>query len=222
MFNMYETFAFNGVSSDMYRVLMNTEWLDISPSINYEKIDIEGRDGALYEELNFKDVNRSVACTMLNREYLPQIIRWLKGDGLFEFNGRYRQARIYDQIDFNPIGIKHASFTIPFIFEPFWYKKDQFAQYTNIVRNNGDVYSVPVIRLKGAGDGSVTINGLTFGVSFDGDQQIVIDCKEKNEDKPKCVTIGFEYPTLKPGENEISYSGGITSIEIMRKDRWYG
>ena len=157
---------------------------------------------------------------MLNREYLPQIIRWLKGAGLFEFNGRYRQARIYDQIDFNPIGIKHASFTIPFIFEPFWYKKDQFAQYTNIVRNNGDVYSVPIIRLKGVGDGSITINGLTFGVSFDGDQQIVIDCKEKNEDKPKCITIGFEYPTLNPGENEISYSGGITSI--VRKDRWYG
>ena len=47
MFNMYETFVFNGKSSDQYRVLMNTEWLDISPSINYEKIDIEGRDGAL-------------------------------------------------------------------------------------------------------------------------------------------------------------------------------
>lgn len=222
MFNMYETFVFNGKSSDQYRVLMHTEWLDISPSINYEKTDIEGRDGAIYEALNYQDINRSVPCTMLDRDLLPQIIRWLKGSGVFEFNGRYRQARIYDQIDFDPIGLKHADFAIPFIFEPFWYKKGQFAQYTDIVRNNGDIYSVPIIRLKGSGTGSVTVNGLTFGVSFDSDHQIVIDCKEKTEDKPKCITIGFEYPTLNPGENEISYSGGITSIEIMRKDRWYG
>lgn len=222
MFNMYETFVFNGKSSDQYRVLMHTEWLDISPSINYEKTDIEGRDGAIYEALNYQDINRSVPCTMLDRDLLPQIIKWLKGSGVFEFNGRYRQARIYDQIDFDPIGLKHADFAIPFIFEPFWYKKDQFAQYTDIVRNNGDIYSVPIIRLKGSGTGSVTVNGLTFGVSFDSDHQIVIDCKEKTEDKPKCITIGFEYPTLNPGENEISYSGGITSIEIMRKDRWYG
>ena len=222
MFNMYETFVFNGKSSDQYRVLMHTEWLDISPSINYEKTDIEGRNGAIYEALNYQDINRSVPCTMLDRDLLPQIIRWLKGSGVFEFNGRYRQARIYDQIDFDPIGLKHADFAIPFIFEPFWYKKDQFAQYTDIVRNNGDIYSVPIIRLKGSGTGSVTVNGLTFGVSFDSDHQIVIDCKEKTEDKPKCITIGFEYPTLNPGENEISYSGGITSIEIMRKDRWYG
>lgn len=222
MFNMYETFVFNGKSSDQYRVLMHTEWLDISPSINYEKTDIEGRDGAIYEALNYQDINRSVPCTMLDRDLLPQIIRWLKGSGVFEFNGRYRQARIYDQIDFDPIGLKHADFAIPFIFEPFWYKKDQFAQYTDNVRNNGDIYSVPIIRLKGSGTGSVTVNGLTFGVSFDSDHQIVIDCKEKTEDKPKCITIGFEYPTLNPGENEISYSGGITSIEIMRKDRWYG
>lgn len=222
MLNMYETFIFNGKCSDQFRVLMNTEWLDSSPAINYEKTDIEGRDGAIYEELNFQDVPRSVACTLLNREFLPQISVWLKGAGEFEFKGRYRQARIYDRIDFSPVGIRHADFTIPFLFEPFWYKKDQFAEYTDTIRNNGDIQSVPIIRLKGSGTGSVTVNGLSFGVSFDDDHQIVIDCKEKAEDKPKCITIGFEYPKLDPGVNNIEISGGITSIEFMRKDRWFG
>lgn len=217
-----EKFKFNGRSSDVMGVLMTEEWQETKPEEDYEQISIEGKDGSIYTPLNYRDIQKNVQCVLLNKDRQQDVMQWLNGKGIFELNGRYKQAYIFQEITFEKRGPFKKQFEIPFILEPFWYKNDAYTEYTESVMNEGNIEAVPMIKLTGTGTVDLTVNDVRFAVTFDDSGSIEIDCKEKVEDKPKCISIGFEYPTLKPGKNAITFHTGTCRVYMKRKDRWLG
>ena len=77
----------------------------------------------------------------------------------------------------------------------------------------------PLITLSGSGSGTLTIGSRTLTIAnCDG---IVLDCEEQNASGVTNANaqVSGKYPEMKAGENEISFTGGITEVKII--PRWY-
>ena len=223
-----EYFTFNNVSSETLGVLMQDEFLDSTPAISFEEIDIPGRDGAVIEIQNLKNVLMDIKCTLRDSANRDAVRRWLHGTGDFIFNGRKRRAFILGQIDCQRIGTEMEAFTLSVIFEPFWYpESDELtsigsAAGTYTVTNTGTVASVPIISITGTGTITLSINGTSVQITAgDTEVTLIIDSKSKTLTPTGIANLGWRYPTLNPGSNEITVTGSITDISIGRKDRWF-
>lgn len=223
-----ENFTFKGISSTTMGVVMSDEWIATKATRRYETTEIDGMDGAIITPKGYSLVEKNVECTLLNRKRLNDVVAWLDGSGVLELGGRYRNAQIYGEINYANLGANRNTFTIPFILEPFWYRDEGYMLYATsqedgVCVNEGNVESKPIVKIVGTGVSTISINGLVFSISLgDSENDIVIDSKKKTEDKPKNITIGFDYPTLMPGENDIKVLRGDANVYIKRKDRWIG
>lgn len=213
-------FIFNGKSSDSMGVVLNDELIFPKPAINHDSVEIDGMDGSIMTPLNRKNVEMTVKATLLRKNNFDNVKAWLDGEGIFEYEGRYRKAYIFSDIDFERHGPFKYQFEITFIFEPYWHRKDAYTQVTDTVLNAGNVEAKPLIKLVGTGTVDLTVNDVRFAVTFDSDGEIEIDCEKMEETKPKCIYIGFKYPTLHPGVNSITFHSGKAKVFIQKKDRW--
>lgn len=221
-------FVFNNISSTDMQVIVEEEDQFLGrASQRYARTDIEGRDGALFEEQGYTTIDRQIMIQILNPDKLDEIIAWLNGVGILEYKGRITKARFYNEI--NPVrtaNIKTAD--VSFTRNPFWTKKrDEYTPVTNIVFNEGTIYSKPIIKLKKNTSSSidVTVNDVRFTYNFNNDEYGIIDCEEKNAEcegnnRNRQLDIGYKFPTLQPGENNITVHSGDAEIFIKRKDRW--
>lgn len=136
------------------------------------------------------------------------------------FSGK---LNIEDQL--NKIGV----FTVTFSCLPFRYSTDGQTERTvasgGSLMNDSPFSSAPYIRLDGNGKGTLTIqaSGHNEIWNFTGiDGYIEIDSEQMNfykgaELKNDTVS-GSGFPTLYPGMNTISFSGGITKATVI--PRW--
>lgn len=93
--------------------------------------------------------------------------------------------------------------------------------------NEGTVNSQPLIKLtKGTTPTcEYEVNGVYFKYHFNTYDHVIIDCEKMEatyEGLPRNrhLTIGFEFPVLKPGDNVVKTISGDAKIEFKRKDRW--
>jgi len=224
-------FTFNNISSAKYGVVLADPWIDPIPATDYVGMDVDGRNGARYYDLHRKDVTKDIACTMRDPQgkRLADVAAWLHGSGYFELNGRRRMMHIYDQIDISRVGWSHKSFTISAILEPFWHAATDTpteitttgsgSTYTAEITNNGDAAARPVFYILCASAVDITINGLKFSYAG-GTSALKLDCANCEESDPSAITIGYEYPTLKPGTNTITTTQAVT-FTVYDKDWWY-
>lgn len=91
-----------------------------------------------------------------------------------------------------------------------------------ILLNNWDE-SLPLIQITGSGSGVLTVGGVTVTIdSMDG--SLTLDAETQNaysglENKNGTIRIaGGEFPILPAGETRITWSGGVTAVEIT--PRW--
>ena len=92
----------------------------------------------------------------------------------------------------------------------------------HVLLNNWDE-SLPLIQITGSGSGVLTVGGVTVTIdSMDG--SLTLDAETQNaysglENKNGTIRIaGGEFPTLPAGETRITWSGGVTAVEIT--PRW--
>lgn len=215
-------FIFKGISSkDMGVVLEDDTPLLATPNIDYEQTDIEGRDGAIYTELNLQDMSITLSATLLNLNKQDAVKTWLRGTGVFEYNGRCKEVRIFDGITYSRHGPFKYRFTVKMIASPFWYIDDGYMRVTDFVTNEGNCAAKPMIRIVGTGDVDVTINDVRFVVMLSEEHsEIVIDSGTQSETEPQLISIGYRYPTLQPGYNKVIVHAGAPEIYIKRKDLW--
>lgn len=225
----YETFIFGSFNSANHSVVMADEWIDASPGIEFEAIGIEGRDGAIYTQLNYQDVVRNVECFLTDSDKADIVRAGLKGSGDLIINERIRKAYIFDQFEFEKHGYKALRFIVPFIMEPFWYSNDSYTVYSSgsNIPNAGNHDSAPMIKvvMPANSTGTVKIGDFQFTLknADSSSKTIEIDCKEKCETYPACITLGgFEYPTLKPGDNKLTISGASFTVSVKRRSCWVG
>lgn len=221
-------FVFNNISSiDMQVIIEEEDQFLGKASQRYVRTEIEGKNGALFEEQGYTTIDRQIMIQIMNPAKLDRIMSWLNGVGILEYKGRITKARFYNEI--NPVraaSIKTAD--VSFIRNPFWTKKrDEFVEVTDAILNEGNIYAEPIIKLKRNTSDSVdiTINDVRFIYNFNNEEYGQIDCEEKNAEyegnnRNRQLKIGYKFPTVQPGENKIIVHSGDAEIFIKRKDRW--
>lgn len=222
-------FKFKGISSEDMKVVVEEEQHFLAKAQQrVETTSIEGRDGDIIEFLGYSNIERPIKVQMLDSNKLDDILSWLNGSGVFEYQNRITNAYFYQAVE--PIrtsSIKVAD--LMFSRDPFWYKKDdEFVVVTDKIINSGNVYSKPIIRLeKGTSDViELTIANVRFKYTFNNDETYVeIDCENMNAFynglmRNSLLEIGYDFPILNVGENSIIINSGDPAIKVKRKDRW--
>lgn len=208
-----------------------------SPKRRVTYIEVPGRDSMLRrDEGTYEDITLSVECSLIGDPYskISAIKGWLLGAGegdlvFSHIPGRKYLAQVVNSIDFEIVLKITSHFVILFNCQPFQYATENSpitVSESTTITNPGTVNSLPIIEANGSGVGALTVNGNS--VSFSGiDGSIILNSaiQETYQDTgtaliSKNSTKTGEYPVLLPGENTISFSGVITSLEITPNWRW--
>lgn len=222
-------FKFKGISSTEMQVIIEEEELFLAKaSQRYEVTEIEGKDGAIFDELGYSYIERPIYIQCLNPNKLDDIFKWLDGEGELEYKGRKTKARFYASLEPNRVaGIRVVDTN--FIRSPFWEKaEDDYIEVTTDVMNEGNKTSNPIIRLEKNTTDSVelTVTGIRFKYTFnENDTYVEIDCEEKTAlyeglNRNRNLIIGYDFPKFSPGINTITIHDGDAIVKIKRKDRW--
>ena len=104
---------------------------------------------------------------------------------------------------------------------------DYFTITNEKIKNEGNIQSRPILRLEKTVSEAVeiTINNVRFKYNFNDDKYVEIDCENKTveyEDlnRNRNIAIGYDFPKLNIGNNEIIMNDGDCIIKVIRKDRW--
>lgn len=146
---------------------------------------------------------------------------------------KYYNFKIYEQIDFEKL-LRFRTATVKLHCQPFKYLRDEkikeeiaTEQQNIIVRNNGNIYSKPIITVYGTGTINLNLNGNQIFVIDLGENQeyISIDTEKleayKGLDlKNRLVEGDYDKFSLNVGKNTISWSGNVTKIQLLNYNRW--
>ena len=220
-------FIFNGISSKDMNVIEKEEYFIARAAQRYEKIEIEGKNGAEFEEQGYSVVEKTIELQILDINKIDKILSWLNGTGILEYKGRITTARFYSEISPERLAsIKKANVT--FIRNPFWTKKrDEFITVKDTIFNEGNIYSEPILRLEKniSNTVDITVNDVRFKYNFNNESYVEIDCEKATEEynnlnRSRQIEIDYQYPTIMPGPNKIIINSGDATIKIKKKDRW--
>nr|DAF75086.1 MAG TPA: distal tail protein [Caudoviricetes sp.] len=229
---------FNGISSQDLHIQVQTEPDYDFPEKDYEVTHVPGRNGDIViDQGSWQNVSRKYnlamdALKISYTEVASKLVQWLhSASGYARLEDSYepdfyRMAMYKDSGSITNIYNKAGQIEVEFTCKPQRYFKsgevaDIFTASTEY-RNPTDFPAKPLIKIHGSGPGTVkigsctvTINDIVDGMIVDSEQQ------DTYKDQMNCnskVSI-LEYPKLEAGNNAITLSGGVTSIEII--PRWW-
>ena len=229
---------FNGISSKDLHIQVQTEPDYDFPEKDYEVTHVPGRNGDIViDQGSWQNVSRKYNLAMdagkiFYTEVASKLVQWLhSASGYARLEDSYepdfyRMAMYKDSGSISNIYNKAGQIEIEFTCKPQRYFKsgeiaDIFTTSTEY-RNPTDFPAKPLIKIHGSGSGTVKIGAYTVTINdiLDG---MVVDSEQQDtyKDQTNCnskVSI-TEYPKLIAGNNAISISGGVTSIEII--PRWW-
>ena len=82
-------FKFKGISSsDMQVIIQDEELFKARAAQRIDAIEIDGRDGAIFNEYGYSYVERPICVQCLNPRRIDDILAWLNGVGELEYDGR--------------------------------------------------------------------------------------------------------------------------------------
>lgn len=221
-------FIFNGKKSTDLGVFAREENFLGKAPMSHDSIHIDGRHGDDIIELGLENFTSSLNDVALLGNNQDEVLQWLNGQGLLEYLDKVTTIFFLDGYE---VKRDSKTFSIPFIRSPFWYKKDdEFIEFKNtdkLIINEGSYTSQPLLKLTKNVDETVEIeiNDVHFKYSFANDNHVLIDCQEMNAtfeglSRNRQLQIGFEFPSLDPGNNKLKINKGDAKLEIKRKDRW--
>ncbi len=212
---------------------------DGAPERDSEEIDIPGRNGTIavdkgrwknkqvnyycFMDKSVKEDLQSFRCFLLSLK--GKIVRLEDSDK----SNEYRMGRVSDSFDpARDIGYSTASFKITVSCHPYR-RLVSGDEIFNISTSGSEIDNpscfdaYPLITVYGTGPGTVTVGSVTLNIISLTDY-LKIDCEEMNvyretaENKNNCVSLG-EYPSIPEGKSKVTFTGGITSVDIM--PRWW-
>lgn len=204
-----------------------------APEKNIQAISILGRHGDLIKEYGFLDRTITVNFNFKIRsseDSMPKKIReinsWLINAKTITFTDdkevyyKVKAVNIGDIVrDLRVLG----SFNITFTIEPFSYLATSFPIKLTAgtkLTNLGTYESEPYIKITGSGNVTLNINNKELQLkAVDGYIEIDSEAKEthKNYESMNHKKVG-DYPVFQVGQNSISWTGTVTSVEI--EPRW--
>ena len=196
-------FKFKGISSNDMQVIVEEEEEFIARAAHkYEQIDVDGRDGAEFNELGYSVVERPIRVQCLNVDKVDEILAWLNGEGEFEYKGRKTIARFYSELE-----PKRSSWIriidTTFIRDPFWYKANE--EYLLVKDDKNKNVSGESIHIEDSSDArcELEIGGNQKQDTREGYNQFKIT---STSTKSAGITI------TKVDESSVSYQGTTTGL----------
>lgn len=234
---MRDYIIINGKKSTLLNGLIITSLPPITkPKIRYTAEEIDGVDGDTINKLGYGAYDKTFEIGLSYNYKIDDVIEYFNTQGQITFSNepdKYYNFATLNQIDFEKLlRFKKAKITIHV--QPFKYSNIEstkiftFTEESQnlIVRNNGNIYSKPVITLFGSGTINLSFNGIeAFIINLNG--SMVLDTQSQNAYDPntkvflnRYVTGDFKNLYLQVGANTISWTGNITKVEIDYCSRW--
>ena len=173
----------------------------------------------------YDDFLLSVECVIRDTASLNSIFAWLKGSGKLTLTtrpGGFYEACIVNQISLEQIlrVNPHRRFVLNFRCQPFFYLSGvaniSIPASGTYLTNPGSVFSEPVLKVTLTSDAQITMGGSYFELAgITGTVTVDTPLKETYKSYSSYNSkMSGDYPTLLPGENIITWSGGVTGIII--------
>jgi len=221
-------FIFNNISSQDYLTIKTL------PSIfkaqkDINLIEVEGRSGFLTQDLgSYRGIVKTIECIVKDLSQADYICEWLDGGGEVVFSNepdKVYKTVINNQIELSMLIKTYHSFLVQFQCQPHKYSLQNNAitlQATGTIYNSGSAIALPIIKLFGTGSLTLTINGnlvnLTNVSEYVTINSDLMDCYKdtllKNND------MSGEFPILEVGNNNISWTGTVSKVEITPNWRY--
>ena len=228
-------FVFDGTNSLDCGIQMQGFMTFSSPTPRVETVSVPGRNGDLhFYDGSFDNRIGSARCFALRESVdvaIDQINKWLlAGPGYKRLEvstepETYRMARISSGPETEIRANLLAPFSLTFDCMPQKFFK--FGEEIITMTSPGTIYNVgfsalPVITVYGAGSAALNVSGTIVQINSISDY-VTLDSDTQNAYKgtlnKNSTILAARFPIFRPGKNEISWSGGITKIEIT--PRWW-
>lgn len=227
----------NGKKSTLINGLIITSLPPITkPKIRYTAEEIDGVDGDVINKLGYGAYDKTFEIGLSYNYNVDDVIEYFNTEGKITFSNepdKYYNFTALNQIDFDKlIRFKKAKITIHV--QPFKYSNVESTKTYNftqsneslVVRNNGNIYSKPIITLFGNGMIELSLNGIqVFTINLNG--SMVLDTQSQNAYDPstkdflnRYITGDFKNLYLSVGKNTISWTGNLTQVNIDYCSRW--
>ena len=229
---------FNGHSSDEYFCHIEHKPDIPVPEAKYEEYEVPGRNGKLHADLGYYD-NVTVTYQLYfhgrnpTAEDARTIKKWLAGaPGTHQLSDGYDPAFFYLAIA-KPGSIcnlfdKYGRLSVEFDCDPrhfsvVGYQAMQM-QSGQTLLNPLDHVALPWLEITGNGsEGKFTVNGVDFAVGTVANKTLYCDCENWDAyltgGTNANARVGGTWPSLQPGENTNSWSGGVTGVKLT--PRWW-
>ena len=205
----------------------------VKPQMRIAETMIDGVDGSVIEELGYSPYDKQLLIGLTQKANIDAVIKFFSGKGEVVFSNepdKFYKASIISQIDYARL-VRFKTATVTFRVQPFKYKLDELpvtistSENVYNVENWGTENSKPLIRLQGSGTVECRVNGNSvFSYTFpSNDTEVYIDSELQDAyvgSVLKNRNMVGEFPLLNSGDNEISFTGNLTSVEIYARSRW--
>lgn len=232
---VFDGFWFDGKSTKDFHMRVESYPDMDAPSRKIETVQVPGRNGDLHIEqdafhnlIRTYDVYYHAPATAPAQAHA--IKSWLMGaKGYRRLEDVYDPDHFYLAAFYGPLDIsnqlnKYGRCSLQFDCKPQAFLKSGEAplEVTGKLFNPTAFPSKPIIKIFGSGSGSITVGENIVTIS-EISQYVTLDCDTQNaykeaENKNSQI-YAPAFPVLQPGVNEITWSGGVTKIEII--PRWW-
>ena len=233
--------TFDGKSSKDFLLYLSAPGVYDSPEPDVETASVPGMNGDLVTEnaksgrRRYKNVditynafffNGLPAKTAAVKSWLLSPVGYKKLQDTYspEF---FRMATCTSAVSFDVTKNRSAEMELTFSCKPQrWSVEGQKAvtlsESGQTIRNPYEFYAEPIIRVYGTNEGVLTIGDESVTI-YSFTDYVDLDCETHNAYNASGFCNGTilsdDFPALAPGTNTITWSGGITSVEIT--PRWW-
>jgi len=225
----------NGVNSSTKTGLAIKELPPISkPAIRTNTETIDGKDGDIITRLGYSAYDKTMEIGLFGTYDIDNIISFFSQSGTITFSNesdKYYNFEILNQIDFEKL-IKFRTANVVFHCQPFKYEVGETAitlsSGNTTVKNKGNIYSKPILYIKGSGTIDVSLNSnQIFSIDLSDNDEIIIDTEnleaydpDTNELLNRYVIGDYDDFKLISGNNTVSLTGAIITANITKYSRW--
>lgn len=234
-------FWFDGRCCSDFGIVASGSGTFNAPERDRDTVSVAGRNGDLtFDKGRYKNVTVAYPVSICKdfSENARAARNWLsskKGYKRLEDDyhpGSFRMAVFQGPVDFNVKFLSCAGeATLTFNCKPQRFLKSGEYPITfssdGILHNPTDCDALPLITVYGSGAGLINVGGTAVTIK-DMSDLLILDCEFQNAyrkvgegaSQNKNDTIyAPEFPVLSSGDNIVSFSGGVTKIEII--PRWW-
>ncbi|WP_159584006.1 distal tail protein Dit [Streptococcus halichoeri] len=223
---------FNGKKSNSFGLLLERERSIKSTSNDTDLIEVEGRDGVLLKDNGrLKAIEQDFPFSLVGDVAVNQqkISEWLhvKGwhDLVLSWDKDYiYRASVVNLFEIDEILKQFAKLKINFLIHPVKYLKTGKQEVPIVnggtLQNPGNVQAKPILKIKGTGNGVLTINGFETGLE-NVQGELVIDMERRLVYKDVLSawdnivrTEHHRMPLFDVGQNKISWTGNFTITAV--------